>query len=218
MTNLNRRNLITKSIIGLGAIGASLNASASLCRLTANQPEGPFYPEADQLDKDSDLTTVVGRTGRALGEVVLLQGLVQGTDCRPIAGALVEIWQACESGKYNHSSDPNDASLDPNFQYWGRAVTNATGEYQFKTIKPGSYQASPTWVRPPHIHFKVHLRGHEEITSQLYFSDETRLNAKDRILQSLGELEQNDVIVNFKKDPISGKRVGRFDITLKAIH
>jgi protocatechuate 3,4-dioxygenase beta subunit len=214
----NRRKLLKDSagllgVLGLGAVSAKAD---TFCKLTATQPEGPFYPIADQADKDIDLTQVKGKLRSAKGQVVILKGVISGHDCKPIKGAMIEIWQACDSGKYNHPGDPNPAALDPNFQYWGRATTNAKGEYSFKTIKPGRYRATSNWVRPPHIHVKVHLRGYEELITQIYFSDEKDLNSRDRLLQALSPSDQKDLVVDFKKQP-HDYDTGKFDITLKAL-
>jgi len=214
---LNRRGLLVKGIATLGTLGvASLNpARAQSCQLTPVQPEGPFYPILPQDDTNFDLTKVQGKLRSAKGEVVVLKGIVKDNSCVPIKGALVEIWQACESGKYNHSSDPNEAPLDPNFQYWGRVVTNEKGEYSFKTIKPGAYPANNTWVRPPHIHLKVSLRGFAEIITQVYFKENTRLNTEDLILKRLSASERDNVIIDFKSTEGS-VRTGVFDITLNS--
>jgi protocatechuate 3,4-dioxygenase beta subunit len=113
-----------------------------------------------------------------MGRVVNLQG-------KPLAGVKLEIWQANTHGRYSHINDSNSAPLDPNFQGYGVQVTDAKGQFRFKTIKPG---ASPTgldnWLRPPHIHFYV-TGSHEALVTQMYFAGE-ELNAKDRILQSAG--------------------------------
>jgi protocatechuate 3,4-dioxygenase beta subunit len=219
MNNLkNRRKLLKDSagllgVLGLGAVSAKAD---TLCKLTATQPEGPFYPIEDQADKDVDLTRVKGKIRSARGQVVILKGVISGLDCKPIKGAMIEIWQACDSGKYNHPGDPNPAALDPNFQYWGRAVTNDKGEYSFKTIKPGRYRATADWVRPPHIHVKIHLRGYEELITQVYFADESELNSRDRLLQALNSNDQKDLVIDFKKQP-HDHNTGKFDITLKAL-
>jgi protocatechuate 3,4-dioxygenase beta subunit len=218
MNNLNRRNLLVKSLIGAGALAAApktVKAALESCGLTPAQTEGPFYPIQDQADKDNDLTRVKGRTRSARGKVVILKGIVQDDQCRPVPNALVEIWQACASGKYNHPGDPNTAELDPDFQYWGRAVTNAKGEYEFKTIRPGHYPATNTWMRPAHIHMKVHRRGFEELTTQVYFKDDP-YNRGDRILQALSPAEKSNVIVDFKKQPHQAD-TGVFNITVTSI-
>lgn len=221
MKELSRRNILKKSIVSAGSILLVSNvAKASSCLLTPDQTEGPFYPIEDQLDKDSDLTSVKGSLNNALGETIVMFGTVTDENCKPVKDALVEIWQACATGKYNHPGDPNPASLDPNFQYWGRALTNSKGEYSFKTIRPGHYQATETWMRPAHIHLKVHRRGYEELTTQVYFKDDP-YNSNDRILMGLSEAERNRVIIDFKKtntqanSPESKFKTGRFNITIK---
>lgn len=212
--SLNRRNLLKKLALAAPVGLVSTKVMAQACGITPPQTEGPFYPIADQMDKNTDLTKVEGRIATAKGEVCLVSGVVQDEFCKPVAGALVEIWQACHTGKYNHPADPNPAKLDPNFQYWGRTVTNEKGEYLFKTIVPGAYPATNTWMRPPHIHFKVHLRGYEELTTQMYWKGHS-LNQRDRILLNLSPEERKLVLVDFKNN--HGIPHGQFNLTLKAL-
>lgn len=187
------------------------------CAATPVQPEGPFYPINDQLDKDSDLTLVQGGRAAAKGRMIYVMGRVTDEACAPVAGVLVEIWQACESGRYNHVNDPNPAPLDPNFQYFGKAITDANGRYVFKTILPGAYPAGPGWVRPPHIHFRVLKTGYRELITQLYFAGDA-LNDKDRILRSLSRAEQAQVVIPLVPAPEDvfgpGAIAASFDISL----
>src|SRR5262245_27758259 len=109
---MNRRDLLRKSLKGASFTVAGLamasvgKAAGGQCLLTPSQTEGPFYPVEDQPDKDTDLVYVRGSKNPATGEVIFVQGIVSDSRCRPISGALVEIWQACASGRYNHPSDP----------------------------------------------------------------------------------------------------------------
>ena len=115
---------------------------------------------------------------------MLVQGRVLDSQCRPIAGADVEIWQACASGRYNNPKDDNPAAIDPHFKYWGETRTDANGAYQFKTIVPGAYPADTDWMRPPHIHFKVSRLGFHELVTQMYFAGNP-LNDQDQILKDV---------------------------------
>lgn len=209
MENMNRRALMKKIAMvgGVAALAPVAQAALTCKEKTPKQPQGPFYPVADQIDKDTDLTRVEGAARAAEGRLIDVLGVVTDIQCQPVTNAFVEIWQACASGKYNHPGDPNTAPLDPNFQYWGIAKTNAAGEYRFRTILPGAYPADATWMRPPHIHFKVHKWGYQELITQLYFAGEI-LNAQDLILQDLDEHEQEKIV-----RPIENEIV-RFDITL----
>lgn len=216
---ISRRDVLKTSLSAMAALASTSALGAAVeraCRpATPEQTEGPFYPVKDQPDKDSDLTTVRGRATRARGEVIYVHGVVTDEDCQPVRGAVVEIWQACSSGRYNHPGDDNPAPLDPDFQYWGRALTDSEGRYRFKTILPGAYPADSDWIRPPHIHFKVHRKGYHELTTQLYFEGHPH-NAADKILNALSREEQRQVIMRL--EPVSGEsgaRHGRFDLTLK---
>ena len=127
--------------------------------------EGPFYPVTSQDDIDSDLIHVKGMTGVARGDVMNLSGRIVNTSGEPQGGLIIEIWQTDPHGRYKHPDDSTPGERDPNFQYWGAAVTGSDGSYSFKTIVPGAY-----YPRPAHIHYKV-LRDNKLIlTSQIYFT------------------------------------------------
>ena len=196
-----RDALKAAGMVGVGGLLAAF-ASSSLGAMigsgkTPPQAEGPFYPVKDQQDKDADMTMVRGRSEAALGQRVFLSGQVVDVDSgTAISGAMVEFWQACESGKYNHPRDPNTAPLDPNFQYWSQVRTDGKGTFTLKTIRPGAYPAGDGWVRPPHIHVKVHKPGYPSLTTQIYFAGDP-LNDKDHILQGLTSEQQNLVVIDF---------------------
>jgi protocatechuate 3,4-dioxygenase beta subunit len=215
MSATTRRDIIRQGgFLGLSLLTAGLARAGESCGLTPAQTEGPFYPVADQLDKDADLTRLAGSTQAAAGQVVVITGQVRTADCAPLAGAMVEIWQACSSGRYNHPDDSSSAPLDSNFQYWGRTHTDAGGMYSFRTIKPGAYPASADWIRPPHVHFKIAAPGFRSLTTQMYFAGDP-LNARDRILRSLSPAQRQLVVPEFV--PLAGSAgvlSGRFDIVL----
>jgi protocatechuate 3,4-dioxygenase beta subunit len=58
--------------------------------LTPANPEGPYYPMHQQVDKDTDLTLIDGRTERAQGQLIRVTGQVQDDGGQPVEGALVE--------------------------------------------------------------------------------------------------------------------------------
>ncbi|PWU22046.1 MAG: hypothetical protein C5B49_01435 [Bdellovibrio sp.] len=219
-----RRQFFKKA--GWGAMGAMLTVSrlgraqtAAGCGLTPPQTEGPFYPGESKFTIDNDLTRLPGRNSRPLGQVIYIQGHILGPGCRPVKGALVEIWQACSSGRYNNKKDTNRAKLDPNFRYWGEMITEEDGDYMFKTIIPGAYPADSDWTRPPHIHFKIAAMGYKELITQMYFAGQS-LNDHDLILQQIPKAEQGAVIVEFAPAPQNlepGSLIGNFDITIESV-
>lgn len=260
-TILNRRNFLK---FGIGAVGTltAVDTMAQMCigkDTTADQPLGPFFPRPNSpvdpiientdptlplhLANDNDLTYVIGRSGTASGQIVYVNGKVTDSNCRPIAGATIVIWQASESGRYNHKGDAANPDFihpktgqviqrkhDPSFQYWGRTLTDSDGNYQFKTIVPGFYPADlqNAWYRPPHIHFMVSATGYPQLVTQMYFRGEKiidnewtqELNQLDFLLQSpsLSMSQKEKLIVDFKEDHRGSFKdglVGNFDITLE---
>lgn len=217
-TKKSRRELLLTSL-KLGGVATAvsmtaptINAIAQACgEATPKQTEGPYYPVKDKNDEDWDLTKVNGKKDTAKGTILWLKGtVVEAGSCNPIPGAMVEIWQTDVNGRYDHPKDKGKGKpLDPNFQYWGEAVCNDKGEYKFKTLKPGLYPG-----RARHIHFKVHLRGYYELTSQLYFKGEPG-NQKDGIYKNLGKKGQDAVTVDFKNQ--DGELHGKFQIRMNAV-
>ena len=182
ITTFSRRRALGMSL-GLAMSGFLGSALAQSLKRTPGEIVGPFYPVLKPLDHDADLTNIAGKTGRAQGQVIHLMGRVLNVNGEPVKGARVEIWQANSQGRYTHPSDTNPAPVDPNFEGFSVQFTDAEGRYRFKTIKPGAYPATATWMRPPHIHFEVTGRTNR-LTTQMYFPGEP-LNDKDILLQGL---------------------------------
>ncbi len=183
---MSRRHVLGMAM-ALGGLAMSGGVNAVLAQVfkrTPGQIVGPFYPMLKPLDQDADLTTIVGKPGRAEGQVIHVMGRVVNLQGQPVQGAKVEIWQANTHGRYNRPSDTNPAPLDPNFEGFAVLTTDAEGGYRFKTIKPGAYPAGPDLIRPPHIHFEVSGKINRLVT-QMYFAGEP-LNDKDPFLQGAG--------------------------------
>jgi protocatechuate 3,4-dioxygenase beta subunit len=133
---------------------------------TPEDYEGPFYPVSRQQDIDNDLIHVTGQAGVAEGDILNLSGLVVNTGGEAQKDIIIEIWQTDPQGRYKHPGDSTPGERDPNFQYWGAAITDNAGAFFFKTIIPGAYTP-----RPAHIHFKVLQDGKVILTSQVYFRE-----------------------------------------------
>jgi protocatechuate 3,4-dioxygenase beta subunit len=148
-------------------------------------PTGPVFGESALDPSDNDLTRQHG--GEPIGERIVVSGRVADTDGRPIAGTLVEVWQANAAGRYLHGVDQHPAPLDPNFSGAGRTLTDADGRYSFTTIKPGAYpwrNHSNAW-RPRHIHFSLFGRAFtDRLVTQMYFPGDPLFDA-DPIFNSI---------------------------------
>lgn len=191
MQKISRRELIKFSLLGsvVSALGSRSFAKALALIPTPDETEGPFYPVKDQEDKDADLTQIKGHTIAAQGQHIVVSGQVQDVAGHPVAQATLDIWQADAHGRYHHPRDPNPARPDENFQGWAVLHSGENGLFRFKTVMPGAYPASGSWIRPPHIHFKVSKPGFRVLTTQMYFPAE-KLNHSDLLLNAKSAAER----------------------------
>jgi protocatechuate 3,4-dioxygenase beta subunit len=126
--------------------------------LTPRQTEGPYFTRSSPEKRDFSADS-------ASGEKMTIGGYVLAADCRPIAGALIELWHADERGIYDNSG----------YRLRGHQFADAEGRWWFDTIVPGLYPG-----RTRHFHLKVQRPGGEVLTTQLYFPGEPG-NSGDRI-------------------------------------
>ena len=188
-------------------------ASREACPATAAQGEGPFYPRRFGAP-GNDLLLPGADGALPEGEAIVIRGRVTDARCGPLAGAVVEIWQADPRGRYDHPGDRR-GSIDPRFRYWGRAVTDASGSYQFRTLLPGAYRAGFGWMRPPHVHFKVRSGRLPVLTTQMYFPDQP-LNEEDALFGSVPAERRHTVLAvrEHAEASTGGAAPFRFDIAV----
>lgn len=152
---------------------------------TAAQTEGPFFMP-DSPRRTSLLEPGVEGIGLAL------TGTVLSTGCRPLAGALLDFWQADDAGEYDNEG----------FRLRGHQLADRDGRFRLETIVPAPYPG-----RTSHLHARVQGRGGAVLTTQLYFPGEP-LNEADGLFAS--ELEM----------ALAGtgrRRRGRFDFVLDQV-
>jgi protocatechuate 3,4-dioxygenase, beta subunit len=205
-----RRHLLR----ALGATAALALASpvarAAQLLATPYQAKGPFYPLELPLDQDNDLTRVAGRSGHAKGTILDVDGRLLDEGGRPLAGVQIEIWQVNAYGRYHHQYDDQDKPWDPDFQGFGRTVTDADGAYRFRTVRPVAYPG-----RAPHVHFALSDSRFATFYTQMYLAGAPD-NERDFLLSRVRDARaRNSLIVNLEPSPTEGSElVGRFDIVL----
>jgi protocatechuate 3,4-dioxygenase beta subunit len=149
---------------------------------TLRQTEGPFFkpssPERAELIEK----------GMA-GQPIELVGFVLSRACKPLAGALLDFWQADDKGRYDNSG----------FRLRGHQFSDAEGRYRLRSIVPGAYVG-----RTRHIHVRVQPRGGRVLTTQLYFPGEPK-NRSDGLFRS-------ELLVRTTRN--EGWLAGRFDFVL----
>jgi protocatechuate 3,4-dioxygenase beta subunit len=157
-------------------------------------------------DRDADLVQVKGRTARAQGTVLHLSGRVMDTSGNPIVGALVEIWQADNLGRYLAPKDSGPGERDANFQGYGQMRTDATGSYRFRTIRPVPYAS-----RPPHIHFQITGPRIRPLITQMYVVGDP---GQENPAAFGGQKMRDALSVALRPAEEAGALAARFDIVL----
>ena len=188
MMNEKRAVLTRRRFLGAGGVLLATPAAlyAQQCRVTPRDQLGPFYKSGAPAQAD---LCASGSGGR---ERFVVAGRVLGMpDCKPLAGALVEVWQADQRGDYSQVGAKPD---DPGCLLRASIVTDGEGRYAFNTILPGEYPG-----RPRHIHYRVSHTGHATLVTQLYFARER--GVPDRLVVTPAQNEK-------------GVAQATFDITL----
>ncbi|MEO1238501.1 MAG: protocatechuate 3,4-dioxygenase subunit beta [Pseudomonadota bacterium] len=134
---------------------------------------GPVFGQNDIDPGDNDLLTNYAQPGESpIGERIILHGRVLDENAKAVPHTLVEVWQANAGGRYRHKKDTYLAPIDPNFGGCGRTLTDETGYFYFRTVKPGAYpwrNHVNNW-RPAHIHISVFGSGFaQRLITQCYF-------------------------------------------------
>jgi hydroxyquinol 1,2-dioxygenase len=132
---------------------------------------GPFHKEgAPRYALGDDIAN------GAKGEPCYVNARVVGLGGEPIAGALVDVWQADEAGFYDAQYADNDQ-----MRARGTLQTDEQGRLYFRTILPVAYpipsdgpvgrmlQATGRhpW-RPAHIHFMIEAPGYEKLVTHVF--------------------------------------------------
>ncbi|RSF09414.1 intradiol ring-cleavage dioxygenase [Achromobacter aegrifaciens] len=110
------------------------------------------------------------------GEPALVHGHVRDTEGRPLAGAVLEVWQTAANGMYSGQD------LDqPQGNLRGRYRSGEDGSFAIRTILPVSYPipgdgpvgrmmaATGRHIfRPAHLHFMIDAPGHQRLVTHLF--------------------------------------------------
>ena len=133
---------------------------------------GPFHMVASP---PRELGADIALDGK--GEPCLVTGQVTGPAGEPVAGALVDVWQANDDGFY----DVQQPDLQPERNLRGLFTTDEQGRFRFRTIVPRHYPIPDDGpvgrllaatgrhpFRPAHVHFLVTAPGFRPLTTHLF--------------------------------------------------
>ena len=192
-----------RAVLRAGGVGAGIVAAGSMLAIDRSAAETPLA--ATPACHDGDEATLAQTEGPYFkpsspervelleagmaGQQIELVGIVLTRGCQPLAGALLDFWQADDKGRYDNSG----------FRLRGHQFTDAEGRYRLRSIVPGIYPG-----RTRHIHVKVQPRGGRVLTTQLYFPGEAQ-NRSDGLFRK-------ELLVRTAKN--DGSLAGRFDFVV----
>ena len=108
------------------------------------------------------------------GEPLIVSGTIYSPDGKqPLEGITLFVYQTDATGVYTTSGGDNRGT-----RIHGVMRTNEKGQYEFRTIKPGSY---PNSRNPSHIHAYVSGPGYPEYwIDEYHFSDDPFIGVEDK--------------------------------------
>jgi hydroxyquinol 1,2-dioxygenase len=201
--------ILLSDVLGLSMLTVAMNNDKPE-GCTESTVFGPFHVEgAPHFENGADIAN------GAVGAPCLVRGKVKGLDGKPIAGAVMEVWQADAEGHY----DVQHAGLEEH-QARGVLKTREDGSFEFKTITAEAYPipvdgtvgdllratGRHPW-RPAHLHFMIKAPGYETLITHIFRNGDNYLDsdAVFAVRQSL--------VADWKKQP-DGSCILDYDFVL----
>jgi protocatechuate 3,4-dioxygenase beta subunit len=171
--------VLLSDLLGASALVEEINSRRPK-GATPNTVRGPFYrADAPRYPLGASISL------DGIGEALEVRGQVQDLDGHPIAGAVIETWQANAHGFYENQQPDRQ----PEFNLRGIFRAGKDGCFHYRTIKPAGYgvpedgpvgmllrQADYPLRRPAHLHFIIKAAGFETITTHIYDGNDPHLN------------------------------------------
>jgi catechol 1,2-dioxygenase len=142
---------------------------------------GPFYagPQRELAADDSILLR------EEASEPLVMTGRLTDPEGKPIAGALIEVWQTAPNQLYDvQDRDQPQGHLRASFR------SDGAGAYRFRTIMPVSYPIPDDGpagqllkamgrhpFRPAHVHFMINAPGFRTLVTHLFFEGDEFLGS-----------------------------------------
>jgi hydroxyquinol 1,2-dioxygenase len=171
--------ILLSDVLGLSTlVTAQNNAKPHGC--TEATVFGPFFVEgAPRVELGADIAN------GAKGLPCDVSGQVRSFDGRPVAGAVIDVWQSDEDGLYDvqHAGDGQSLAR-------AQLASDENGHYRFRSILANCYPiphdgpvgdllrglGRHPW-RPAHLHFKIEAPGYERLITHVFRDDDPYLES-----------------------------------------
>jgi hydroxyquinol 1,2-dioxygenase len=162
--------ILASDVLGLSMLVVQMNHQLDPAATPATVL-GPFHIDGSpELDFGGDMSDGVP------GTPLYLHGTVRDLEGNPVAGGVLDVWQADTEGAYESQiPDIDEARLRAKY------TTRENGSYCVRTIAPLGYtipmdgpvgdliaQTEISHFRPAHIHFLVNVPGYEPLITHLF--------------------------------------------------
>jgi hydroxyquinol 1,2-dioxygenase len=141
---------------------------------------GPFY-----VGGAKEMQAGTNIANDTEGDPLFVGGHVVDQQGKPIAGALLDVWQTAPNGLYD-VQDPNQ----PDMNLRGCFRTDANGRFAFRSVRPNSYPIPSDGpvgkmlnatgrhpYRPAHVHFRLSAKGYVPVTTAIYVDGDDYLHS-----------------------------------------
>jgi catechol 1,2-dioxygenase len=172
--------ILLSDVLGVSMLVETINHRTG-GQSTESTVLGPFHMVASP---QRELGADIALDGK--GEPCLVTGQVTGPDGEPLAGAVVDVWQANEDGFY----DVQQPGVQPECNLRGLFTADDQGRFWFRSILPRYYPIPDDGPvgrllaatgrhpnRPAHVHFIVTAPGHRTVTTHLFVDDSPYLDS-----------------------------------------
>jgi hydroxyquinol 1,2-dioxygenase len=161
--------ILTSDVLGLSMLVVQMNHRLDTAA-TPNTVLGPFH-----IDGSPPLGFGADMSDGIAGTPLFVHGRVVDLDGKPVAGAVLDVWQADGDGMYEAQLPVDEARLRAKY------ATREDGSYLVRTVAPLGYAipmdgpvgqligaTAISHFRPAHVHFLIDVPGYEPLVTHLF--------------------------------------------------
>ena len=161
--------ILASDVLGLSMLVVQMNHRLDPAATPATVL-GPFHVEGSpELGHGEDMSEGVA------GTPLYLSGTVRDLAGKPVAGAVLDVWQADPEGAYESQLEVDEARLRAKY------TTREDGSWCVRTVAPKGYtipmdgpvgdligRTEISHFRPAHVHFLINVPGYEPLITHLF--------------------------------------------------
>jgi catechol 1,2-dioxygenase len=179
-TDVRQEFILLSDVLGVSMLVETINESGA-GGATQSTVLGPFHVTESPERALGDAIDLIGED-----EPCVVTGRVTSVDGTPLAGAVLDVWQANDQGFY----DVQQPDVQPAGNGRGLFTADAEGRFWFRTVVPSHYPIptdGPVGAlltatgrhpyRPAHIHFSARAPGHRPLTTHIFVADSAYIDS-----------------------------------------